>query len=416
MNVMTPVRQPEDAEAYATKDKPAKARKLGPFKWDDALLLEDVLTEDERAIRDAARDYCQDKLFPRVLLANRHERFDREIMNEMGEMGFLGATLDSHDCADVGYVAYGLIAREVERVDSGYRSAFSVQSSLVMYPIWAFGSEDQKDRFLPKLRTGEFVGCFGLTEPDAGSDPASMRTRAKSVDGGFLVSGSKTWITNSPIADVFVVWAKNDAGDIKGYILEKGMTGLTAPKIEGKFSLRASTTGMIMMQDVFVPAGNELPNVKGLRGPFSCLNNARYGIAWGSLGSAEFCWHAARDYTMQRQMFGRPLAATQLIQKKLADMQTEITLGLHGVLRLGRLMEEGRAAPEMISLLKRNNCGKSLDIARVARDMHGGNGIADEYHVIRHVMNLEAVNTYEGTHDVHALILGRAQTGLSAFG
>ena len=416
MNVVTPVQRPEDAEAYATQDKPAKARKLGPFKWDDALLLDDVLTEDERAIRDAAHAYCQDKLFSRVLLANRHERFDREIMNEMGEMGFLGATLDSHGCADVGYVAYGLIAREVERVDSGYRSAFSVQSSLVMYPIWAFGSDDQKDRFLPKLRSGEFVGCFGLTEPDAGSDPASMRTRAKAVDGGFVLNGSKTWITNSPLADVFVVWAKNDAGDIKGYILEKGMQGLTAPKIEGKFSLRASTTGMIMMQDVFVPAANELPHVKGLRGPFSCLNNARYGIAWGSLGAAEFCWHAARDYTMQRQMFGRPLAATQLIQKKLADMQTEITLGLHGALRLGRLMEEGRAAPEMISLMKRNNCGKSLDIARVARDMHGGNGIADEYHVIRHVMNLEAVNTYEGTHDVHALILGRAQTGLSAFG
>ena len=416
MNVVSPVQRPEEAETLLTQDKPAKARKLGPFKWDDALLLDDVLTEDERAMRDAAHDYCQEKLFPRVLQANRHERFDREIMNEMGEMGFLGATLDSHDCACVGYVAYGLIAREVERVDSGYRSAFSVQSSLVMYPIWAFGSEDQKDRFLPKLRTGEFVGCFGLTEPDAGSDPASMRTRAKSVDGGFLLNGSKTWITNSPIADVFVVWAKNDDGDIKGYILEKGMNGLTAPKIEGKFSLRASTTGMIMMQDVFVPAGNELPNVKGLRGPFSCLNNARYGIAWGSLGSAEFCWHAARDYTMQRQMFGRPLAQTQLIQKKLADMQTEITLGLHSVLRLGRLMDEGRAAPEMISLMKRNNCGKSLDIARVSRDMHGGNGISDEYHVIRHVMNLEAVNTYEGTHDVHALILGRAQTGLSAFG
>ncbi|MGI4950481.1 MAG: acyl-CoA dehydrogenase [Janthinobacterium lividum] len=379
-------------------------------------MLDGQLTEDERAIRDAARAFCQDKLFTRVLEANRHEHFHREIMNEFGEMGFLGATLDSHGCADVGYVAYGLIAREVERVDSGYRSAFSVQSSLVMYPIWAHGSEDQKDRFLPKLRTGEFVGCFGLTEPDAGSDPASMRTRAKSVDGGFLLNGSKTWITNSPIADVFVVWAKNDAGEIKGYILEKGMQGLTAPKIEGKFSLRASTTGMIMMQDVFVPAANELPKVKGLRGPFSCLNNARYGISWGSLGAAEFCWHAARDYTMQRMMFGRPLAATQLIQKKLADMQTEITLGLQGALRLGRLMEQGEAAPEMISLMKRNNCGKSLDIARVSRDMHGGNGIADEYHVIRHVMNLEAVNTYEGTHDVHALILGRAQTGLSAFG
>ncbi len=415
MNVVTPIQQPELAEARLTEDRP-NYRKMGAFKWDDALLLEDQLTEDERAIRDAAHAYCQDKLFTRVLEANRHERFDRSIMNEMGEMGFLGATLDSHGCAGVGYVAYGLIAREVERVDSGYRSAFSVQSSLVMYPIWAFGSADQKDRFLPKLRSGEFVGCFGLTEPDAGSDPASMRTRAKAVDGGFLVSGSKTWITNSPIADVFIVWAKNDAGDIRGYILEKGMAGLTAPKIEGKFALRASITGMIMMQDVFVPAGNELPHVKGLRGPFSCLNNARYGISWGALGAAEFCWHAARTYTLERQMFGRPLAATQLIQKKLADMQTEITLGLQGALRLGRLMEEGHAAPEMISLMKRNNCGKSIDIARVSRDMHGGNGIADEYHVIRHVMNLEAVNTYEGTHDVHALILGRAQTGLSAFG
>ena len=353
---------------------------------------------------------------PRVLMANRHERFDREIMNELGEMGFLGATLDSHGCAGVNYVSYGLMAREVERVDSGYRSAFSVQSSLVMFPIHEFGSEDQKDRFLPKLRSGEFVGCFGLTEPDAGSDPASMRTRAKTVDGGYLVSGSKTWITNSPIADVFMVWAKDDAGDIRGFILEKGMTGLTAPKIEGKFSLRASTTGMIMMQDVFVPAGNMLPKVKGLRGPFSCLNRARYGISWGALGAAEFCWHAARDYTMQRMMFGRPLAATQLIQKKLADMQTEITIALQSVLRLGRLMDENAAAAEMISLCKRNSCGKALDIARNARDMHGGNGIADEYHVIRHVMNLEAVNTYEGTHDVHALILGRAQTGLSAFG
>ncbi len=416
MNVVTsnvaPVQAPE---SVAESRPPARARKMSAFKWDDALLLDGQLDEDERAMRDAAHDYCQEKLFPRVLMANRHETFDREIMNEMGEMGFLGATLDSHGCAGVGYVAYGLIAREVERVDSGYRSAFSVQSSLVMYPIWAFGSDAVKDRFLPKLRTGEFVGCFGLTEPDAGSDPASMRTRAKAVDGGFLVSGSKTWITNSPLADVFVVWAKNDAGDIKGYVLERGMKGLSAPKIEGKFSLRASTTGMIMMQDVFVPAGNEL-DVKGLRGPFSCLNNARYGIAWGSLGAAEFCWHAARDYTMQRMMFGRPLAATQLVQKKLADMQTEITLGLQGALRLGRLMDEGHAAPEMISLMKRNNCGKSLDIARTARDMHGGNGIADEYHVIRHVMNLEAVNTYEGTHDVHALILGRAQTGLSAFG
>ena len=415
MNVVSPIQAAESAEAQLDQPRPKSARKMGPFQWDDALLLSDQLSEEERAMADAARAFCQDKLMPRVLQANRHERFDREIMNEFGDMGFLGATLDSHGCADVGYVAYGLIAREVERVDSGYRSAFSVQSSLVMYPIWAFGSPATKDRYLPKLRSGEFVGCFGLTEPDAGSDPASMRTRAKSVDGGFLLNGSKTWITNSPIADVFVVWAKDDAGDIRGYVLERGMAGLSAPKIEGKFSLRASVTGMISLQDVFVPAENIL-DVKGLRGPFSCLNNARYGISWGALGAAEFCWHAARDYTMQRQMFGRPLAATQLIQKKLADMQTEITLGLQSVLRLGRLMDEGRAAPEMISLCKRNSCGKALDIARVARDMHGGNGISDEYHVIRHVMNLEAVNTYEGTHDVHALILGRAQTGLSAFG
>ncbi len=385
------------------------------FAWDDALKLDSQLTEDERAIRDAARAYCQDKLFPRVLLANRHETFDREILNEMGEMGFLGATIDGYGCAGVGYTAYGLIAREVERVDSGYRSAFSVQSSLVMYPISLFGSDALKEKYLPKMARGEWVGCFGLTEPDAGSDPASMRTRAKAVDGGYLLNGSKTWITNSPIADVLLVWAKDDAGDIRGFLLEKGMKGLSAPKIEGKFSLRASITGMIMMSDVFVPAENML-DVKGLRGPFSCLNSARYGIAWGALGAAEFCWQAARDYTMQRMMFGRPLAATQLIQKKLADMQTEITLGLQAVLRVGRLMDEHDAAPEMISLIKRNSCGKALDIARAARDMHGGNGIADEYHVIRHVMNLEAVNTYEGTHDVHALILGRAQTGISAFG
>ncbi len=391
------------------------ANPFTPFQWDDALRLDSQLSEDERAIRDAARAYCQDKLFPRVLMANREEKFDREIMNEYGEMGFLGATLEGYGCAGVNYVSYGLISREVERVDSGYRSAFSVQSSLVMFPIHAFGSEDQRQKYLPKLRSGEFVGCFGLTEPDAGSDPASMRTRAKKVDGGYLLSGSKTWITNAPIADVLVVWAKDDAGDIRGYILERGMKGLEQPKIEGKFSLRCSITGMIMMQDVFVPDENQLPNVKGLRGPFSCLNNARYGIAWGALGAAEFCWHAARDYTLNRMMFGRPLAATQLIQKKLADMQTEITLGLQAVLQLGRLIDADNAAPEMISLLKRNNCGKSLDIARVARDMHGGNGIADEYHVIRHVMNLETVNTYEGTHDVHALILGRAQTGIAAF-
>ena len=394
----------------------AKKGKFAAFQWDDALRLDDQLSEDERAIRDAARDYCQEKLFPRVLMANRQERFDREIMNEMGAMGFLGATLEGYGCAGVNYVSYGLIAREVERVDSGYRSAFSVQSSLVMYPIHAFGSEFLREKYLPGLRSGEKVGCFGLTEPDAGSDPAAMRTRAKAVEGGFVLNGSKTWITNSPIADVFVVWAKDDAGDIRGFVLERGMAGLSAPKIEGKFSLRASMTGMIMMQDVFVPAENQLPGVKGLRGPFSCLNNASYGISWGALGAAEFCWHAARDYTLGRMMFGRPLAATQLIQKKLADMQTEITIALQAVLRLGRLLDEGRAAPEMISLCKRNSCGKALDIARAARDMHGGNGVADEYHVIRHVMNLEAVNTYEGTHDVHALILGRAQTGLSAFG
>ncbi len=386
------------------------------FAWDDALKLDDQLSEDERAIRDAANAYCQQKLFPRVLLANRHETFDREILNEMGEMGFLGATIEGYGCAGVSYTAYGLIAREVERIDSGYRSAFSVQSSLVMYPISLFGSDAQKEKYLPKMARGEWVGCFGLTEPDAGSDPASMRSRAKKVDGGYLLNGSKTWITNSPIADVLLVWAKDDAGDIRGFILEKGMKGLSTPKIDGKFSLRASITGMIMMSDVFVPAENMLPDVKGLRGPFSCLNSARYGIAWGALGAAEFCWQAARDYTMQRMMFGRPLAATQLIQKKLADMQTEIALGLQSVLRVGRLMDEHNAAPEMISLIKRNSCGKSLEIARTARDMHGGNGISDEYHVIRHVMNLEAVNTYEGTHDVHALILGRAQTGLSAFG
>ena len=386
------------------------------FVWDDPLLLDEVLTEDERMIRDSARDFCQEKLLPRVQEAFRKEHFHREIMNEFGEMGFLGATLDSHGCAGVGYVAYGLMAREVERVDSGYRSAFSVQSSLVMFPIHAFGSEAQKDKYLPKLRTGEWVGCFGLTEPDAGSDPNSMRTRARKVDGGYILNGSKTWITNSPIADVAVVWAKDDEGVLRGFVLERGMKGLSFPKIEGKFSLRASVTGMIMMDEVFVPEENRLPGVKSLAGPFQCLNRARYGIAWGALGAAEDCWHRARDYTMNRKMFGKPLAATQLIQKKLADMQTEITLGLHAVLRVGRLFDEHKAAPEMISLVKRNNCGKALDIARVARDMHGGNGIVDEYHVIRHVMNLETVNTYEGTHDVHALILGRAQTGLNAFG
>ena len=392
------------------------APRLAPFNWEDPLLFDEQLSEDERLIRDSARQFCQERLLPRVQEAFRKEHFHREIMNEFGEMGFLGATLEGYGCAGVNYVSYGLMAREVERVDSGYRSAFSVQSSLVMFPIHAFGSEAQREKFLPKLRSGEFVGCFGLTEPDAGSDPNSMRTRARKVDGGYLVSGSKTWITNAPIADVAVVWAKDDEGVLRGFILERGMKGLTFPKIEGKFSLRASITGMIMMDEVFVPEENRLPGVKSLAGPFSCLNRARYGIAWGALGAAEDCFHRARDYTMNRIMFGRPLAQTQLIQKKLADMETEITLGLHAVLRVGRLFDEHKVAPEMISLVKRNNCGKSLDIARMARDMHGGNGIVDEYHVIRHVMNLETVNTYEGTHDVHALILGRAITGLNAFG
>ena len=388
------------------------------FKWDDAFLLDDQLSDEERMIRDSAHAYCQEKLLPRVLMANRHEKFDREIMNEMGALGFLGSTIDGYGCAGVNHVAYGLIAREVERVDSGYRSAMSVQSSLVMHPIHAYGNEAQREKWLPKLATGELVGCFGLTEPNAGSDPSSMETRAKKVTGGYQLHGAKMWITNSPIADVFVVWAKDtsDNETIRGFVLEKGMAGLSAPKIEGKFSLRASVTGEIVMDDVFVPEENLLPNVKGLKGPFGCLNKARYGISWGAMGAAEFCWHAARQYTLDRIMFGKPLAATQLVQKKLADMQTEITLGLQGSLRVGRLLDDGRATPEMISLIKRNSCGKALDIARVARDMHGGNGIADEYHVIRHVMNLEAVNTYEGTHDVHALILGRAQTGLNAFG
>jgi glutaryl-CoA dehydrogenase len=386
------------------------------FAWDDAFLLEDQLSEDERAIRDAARDYCQERLMSRVLLANRHEKFDREIMTEMGALGLLGSTLPAkYGCAEVNYVSYGLIAREVERVDSGYRSAMSVQSSLVMYPIFDFGTEEQRQKYLPKMATGEWVGCFGLTEPDHGSDPGGMKTRATTVPGGFRLSGAKMWITNSPIADVMVVWAKLDGGAIRGFIMERGMKGLSTPKIEGKFSLRASITGEIVMEDVFVPDENVLPNVSGLRGPFSCLNNARYGIAWGALGAAEFCWHAARQYTMDRKQFGRPLAANQLIQKKLADMQTEISLGLQGCLRVGRLKDEHKAEPEMISLIKRNSCGKALDIARTARDMHGGNGISDEFHVIRHVMNLEAVNTYEGTHDVHALILGRAMTGLQAF-
>lgn len=385
------------------------------FNWQDPLLFNDQLSTGEQMIRDSARRYCQDRLMSRILMANRHETFDREIFNEMGELGLLGCTIDGYDCAGLSYVAYGLIAREIERVDSGYRSAMSVQSSLVMYPIHAYGSEAQREKYLPKLACGEWVGCFGLTEPDHGSDPGSMTTRAKAVEGGYRLTGAKMWITNSPIADVFVVWAKDDAGVIRGFILEKGMAGLSVPKIEGKFSLRASVTGEIVMDNVFVPEENKLPNAKGLSGPFGCLNRARFGIAWGVLGAAEFCWHAARNYTLERKQFGRPLAANQLVQLKLANMQTEITLGLHSCLQMGRLMDAGQLAPEGVSLLKRNNCGKALEIARVARDMHGGNGVSDEYHVIRHAMNLESVNTYEGTHDIHGLILGRAQTGLQAF-
>ncbi|HEX6980020.1 MAG TPA: acyl-CoA dehydrogenase [Alphaproteobacteria bacterium] len=385
------------------------------FVWDDPFLFEEQLSEDERMIASAARAYCQDKLMPRVLEAFRHEHFDREILREMGALGFLGSTIQGYGCAGTSYVAYGLVAREVERVDSGYRSAMSVQSSLVMYPIHAYGSEAQRQKYLPKLASGEWVGCFGLTEPDHGSDPGSMTTRARKVAGGYVLKGAKMWITNAPIADVCVVWAKDDENQIRGFILERGMKGLTTPKIEGKFSLRASITGEIVMDDVFVPDENLLPNVVGLKGPFGCLNRARYGIAWGALGAAEFCWQRARNYVLERKQFGRPLAANQLIQKKLADMQTEIALGLQACLRVGQLMDQGRAAPEMISLIKRNSCGKALDIARMARDMHGGNGIVDEYHVIRHVLNLETVNTYEGTHDIHALILGRAQTGIQAF-
>jgi glutaryl-CoA dehydrogenase len=386
------------------------------FTWEDPLHLNEQLTEDERMVREAAYDYCQSKLQPRILEAFRHEKGDASIFREMGEIGLLGPTIPTeYGGPGLNYVCYGLIAREVERVDSGYRSMMSVQSSLVMVPIYEFGSEAQRRKYLPKLATGEWIGCFGLTEPNHGSDPASMITRAKTVPGGFSVTGAKMWISNSPFADVFVVWAKNDEGRIRGYILEKGMKGLSAPKIEGKFGLRASITGEIVMDDVFVPAENELPNVEGLKGPFTCLNSARYGIAWGALGAAEDCWHRARQYVLDRKQFGRPLAANQLIQKKLADMQTEITLGLQGCLRLGRMKDEGTAAVEITSIMKRNSCGKSLDIARVARDMLGGNGISDEYGIIRHMVNLEVVNTYEGTHDIHALILGRAQTGIQAF-
>jgi len=405
----------QSAAAAAAVEK-APAIEKPEFNYKDALNLECRLTEEEIMVRDVFHDYCQEKLMPRVTLANRNEVFHRDIMNEMGELGVLGPTIQGYGCPGVSYVAYGLIAREVERVDSGYRSAMSVQSSLVMYPIYDFGSEAQREKYLPRLARGEIVGCFGLTEPNHGSDPAHMETRAKydPEAKAYILNGSKNWITNSPIADIFVVWAQTEDG-LRGFILEKGMKGLTAPKIEGKFSLRASVTGMIFMDDVVVPEENMLPNVKGFRGPFSCLNNARYGIAWGSLGAAEFCVDAARNYTMDRKQFGRPLAANQLIQKKLADAVTEISLGLQSCLQLGRLKEEGKLVPEMISILKRNNCGKSLAIARECRDMLGGNGISDEYQIIRHVMNLEAVNTYEGTHDIHALIVGRGITGIPAF-
>lgn len=392
---------------------------MSRFNWEDPLQLDDQLSAEERQIRDTARQYSQDRLRPRIVQAFRHEQTDPAIFRELGELGLLGATLDGYGCAGASYVSYGLLAREIERVDSGYRSMVSVQSSLAMYPIHAFGSEALKERLLPKMATGELIGCFGLTEPNHGSDPGSMESRAKAVPGGWELTGTKMWITNSPIADVFVVWAKDgqgeDSGEIRGFVLEKGMKGLSAPVIQGKMGLRASVTGEIVMDKVFVPEENLLPKVKGLKGPFACLNQARYGIAWGALGAAEACWHAARQYTLDRPQFGRPLAANQLVQKKLADMQTEIALGLQASLRVGRLMDQGRFAPEMISIIKRNNCGKALDIARMSRDMHGGNGIQAEYHVMRHAQNLETVNTYEGTHDVHALILGRAQTGLQAF-
>lgn len=388
---------------------------MASFDWQDPFRLNDQLTDEEKIIADSAREFCSDRLSPRIIEANRNESFDRAIFDEMGEMGFLGSTITGYGCAGVNHVSYGLIAREIERIDSGYRSMMSVQSSLVMYPIFTYGTEEQREKYLPDLASGKKIGCFGLTEPDYGSDAGGLITRATKVPGGWKLKGAKMWITNSPVADIMVIWAKDDAGTIRGFILERGMQGLETPKISGKFSLRASITGEIVMDDVFVPEENILPNVKGLTGPFGCLNKARYGISWGALGAAEFCWMAAREYTLSRKQFDRPLAANQLVQKKLADMQTEITIGLQATLRVGRLLDHDEATPEMISLIKRNSCGKALDIARTARDMHGGNGISDEYQVIRHVMNLEAVNTYEGTHDVHSLILGNFQTGISAF-
>jgi len=403
------------AKAENTMQTSNPAATWAAFNWEDPFRLEEQLTDDERLVADTARQFAQQRLAPRVQEAYRNETTDPAIFREMGELGLLGPTIDGYGCSGLGYVSYGLITREVERVDSGYRSMMSVQSSLVMYPIHAYGNETQRETYLPKLASGELIGCFGLTEPDFGSDPGGMKTRARSVDGGYELTGTKMWISNSPIADVFIVWAKNDDGRICGFILEKGMKGLSAPKIEGKLSLRTSVTGEIVMDGVFVPQENLLPNADGLKGPMGCLNNARYGIAWGALGAAEACWHAARQYVLDRKQFGRPLAANQLIQKKLADMQTEIGLGLQGCLQAGRLKDRNQLAPELISLLKRNSCGKALEIARAARDMHGGNGISDEYVVFRHMANLESVNTYEGTHDIHALILGRAQTGIQAF-
>ena len=385
------------------------------FVWQDPFLLDQQLDDSERMIQESVRRYAQESLMPRIVEANRHEKFDPMITQEMGELGLLGATIHGYGCAGLNYVSYGLIAREIERVDSGYRSFFSVQSSLVMYPIFRFGSDSQREKYLPKLASGKMIGCFGLTEPNHGSDPGGMTTKARKVDSGYRLNGEKTWISNSPIADLFLVWAKDDENVIRGFLIEKNTQGLSAPKIEGKFSLRASTTGSIVMQDVFVPDGMVLPSASGLKAPFACLTLARYGISWGALGAAEFCWHAALEYALNRKQFGRPIAANQLVQKKLADMQTEISLGLQGSLRAGRLLDEGNAPHELISLMKRNNAGKALDIARASRDIHGGNGVCDEFHVIRHCMNLEAVNTYEGTHDIHALILGKAQTGISAF-